>query len=55
MDYVDEITRHGAQPSDKQISLIIETIDPAIEHFDRFLRTVRAAGHLSTSAGSLTS
>jgi hypothetical protein len=28
MDYVDEITRHGAQPSDKQISLIIETIDP---------------------------
>jgi hypothetical protein len=51
MDYVDEVTRDGRQPSDKQVSLIVERITPAIKHFDRFLRAVEAAGYLSTSAG----
>jgi len=46
MDYVAEITEHGAQPNDKQFSLIVEKIEPAIGHFDRFLKAVRAAGYL---------
>jgi hypothetical protein len=45
-DYVAEITEHGAQPNDKQFSLIVERIEPAIRHFDRFLKAVRAAGYL---------
>jgi hypothetical protein len=49
--YVEDVTQHGAQPNDKQVSLIIEKIQPAIEHFDRFLNAVKAAGYLSTSAG----
>ena len=47
MDYVEEVTRDGKQPTDRQIDLIVEKIDPAIEHFGRFLEAVKAAGHLS--------
>jgi len=46
MDYVDEVTRDGAQPNDKQFTLIVEKIEPAIAHFDRILRAVGAAGYL---------
>jgi len=46
MDYVAGIAEHGGQPSDKQFSLIVEKIDPAIGHFDQFLKAVRAAGYL---------
>jgi hypothetical protein len=46
MDYVAEIAERGAQPNDKQLSLIVEKIDPAIAHFDRFLKAVHAAGYL---------
>ena len=48
MDYVEEVTQDGARPNDTQISLIVEKIEPAIAHFDRFLRAVEAAGYLST-------
>jgi hypothetical protein len=47
MDYVDEVTCDGRQPNEKQFTLIVERIQPAIEHFDRFLRAVKAAGYLS--------
>jgi hypothetical protein len=47
MDYVDETDRHGSM-SYKQLSLIDEKIDPAIDHYFRFLKAVHAAGYLST-------
>jgi hypothetical protein len=45
MNYVEEITEHGAKPNDKQVSLIVEKIEPAIYHFDRFLTAAIAAGY----------
>jgi hypothetical protein len=50
MDYVDDVMQDGAQPSDKQISLLGEKLFPAIEQFYRFLDALRAAGHLSRTA-----
>jgi len=48
MDYVNEVTSHGlAQVNAAQRDLIIETIYPAIAHFDRFLAAVKAAEHLN--------
>jgi hypothetical protein len=47
LDYVNDFAPHGLMQLDAQrLRLIKEEIAPAIEHFDRFLTAVQAAGHL---------